>query len=54
MNTPCPHCHGPALVLGWLGRVLWLRCRDCGGEFMVIPDPLTVAEEYVDQHETDD
>ena len=52
--TPCPHCRGEAFLMGWLGRVMWLRCRDCGGEFMVIPDPLTIAEADVAQAESDD
>lgn len=29
MNT-CSCCCGPLEILGQLGRLLWLRCRDCG------------------------
>lgn len=30
---PCPLCAGPRGVLGVLGRVLHLLCRDCGMMF---------------------
>jgi hypothetical protein len=29
----CPTCGGPPVLLGTLGRVTWLRCRDCGWEY---------------------
>ena len=29
----CGICGGPLVRLGVLGRLLWLRCRDCGFEF---------------------
>ncbi len=31
--TCCPICTGPALLLGELDAVTWLRCRDCGIEW---------------------
>lgn len=30
MTPFCPYCDGPLLVLGQLGRLIHLRCRDCG------------------------
>lgn len=30
---PCPRCGGPGEFLGQLGRLVWLRCRDCGTDF---------------------
>lgn len=32
-NYGCPYCDGPAMVLGTLGNLLWMRCRDCGLEY---------------------
>lgn len=32
-DVNCPMCNGPAYAMGMLGRLLWLRCRDCGWEF---------------------
>lgn len=30
----CDVCGGSVLIyLGWLGKFLWFRCRDCGAEF---------------------
>jgi len=26
----CSLCGGPLYVLGWLGKLLWSRCRSCG------------------------
>lgn len=26
----CTCCGGPLMLLGTLGRLTWLRCRDCG------------------------
>ncbi len=31
--TTCPICTGPARLLGELGAMTWLRCRDCGIEW---------------------
>lgn len=30
---PCPACGGIPFILGWLGRLLHLRCRDCGIDY---------------------
>jgi len=29
----CPICDGPPVVLGQLGNLLWMRCRNCGMEY---------------------
>lgn len=29
----CPLCGGPPMILGALGNLLWMRCRDCGIDF---------------------
>jgi tRNA(Ile2) C34 agmatinyltransferase TiaS len=29
----CHLCGGPLNLLGQLGRLIWLRCRNCGMEF---------------------
>lgn len=29
----CPACGGVGNRLGHLGKLLWLRCRDCGIDF---------------------
>lgn len=29
----CPMCEGPPVPLGTLGRITWLRCRDCGWQY---------------------
>lgn len=29
----CPACTGPLLLLGTLGLLRWLRCRNCGMQF---------------------
>lgn len=41
----CAYCDGPLTILGMLGRLLWLRCRNCGVECsremtaaVVVPD----------------
>ena len=35
----CPYCGGDSFVLGTLGMMLHLRCRNCGGDFsMESPD----------------
>jgi hypothetical protein len=36
MNN-CPKCGGPGTWLGNLGRVLWLRCRNCGWTYTAPP-----------------
>ena len=28
----CSLCEGPLYVLGWLGKFLYTRCRNCGAE----------------------
>lgn len=28
----CPHCGGPLVLLGVLGHLTHLRCRDCGAQ----------------------
>jgi uncharacterized protein (DUF983 family) len=33
LDNQCPMCNGEGRVLGNLGRLLWLRCEDCGSEF---------------------
>lgn len=30
MNSTCPVCDGPAMLLGALGNRRHFRCRDCG------------------------
>jgi len=30
----CEICGGPGVPLGYLGREFWLRCRNCGIEFI--------------------
>lgn len=32
MDT-CPMCNGTPTLLGTLGTLTWLRCRDCGWEW---------------------
>lgn len=29
----CPICDGTPVVLGQLGNLLWMRCRDCGMQY---------------------
>lgn len=32
-DWPCSWCGSSQLVLlGWLGRLLWLRCQSCGSD----------------------
>lgn len=31
----CPHCAGSPTLLGELGTLAWLRCRQCGTEWNV-------------------
>jgi tRNA(Ile2) C34 agmatinyltransferase TiaS len=26
----CPYCEGPLALLGQLGKLIWLRCVNCG------------------------
>lgn len=33
--TPCPACNGDGHLLGTLGSAIWLRCRQCGWEYLV-------------------
>jgi rubredoxin len=33
MENECPMCDGPPVLLGTLGRITWLRCRDCGWQY---------------------
>ena len=33
--APCPMCGGIPFILGLLGRLLHLRCRDCGMDYSV-------------------
>lgn len=30
----CPVCGGPGTLLGFMGRFCWLRCRNCGHDFV--------------------
>lgn len=39
----CPVCGGDPVPLGHLGNLLWCRCRNCGVDFNVTPDPEPVA-----------
>jgi hypothetical protein len=32
MNN-CPMCEGEPTILGVLGRITWLRCRNCGWDY---------------------
>ena len=34
----CPQCGGPGTLLGKMGRLTHLRCRDCGWDYSVEPD----------------
>ena len=36
----CPMCGGFGYLLGCLGRLAWLRCRNCGIEFNIPADTL--------------
>jgi len=29
----CPACGGPGMLIGYLGMLIWFRCRNCGIEF---------------------
>jgi hypothetical protein len=29
----CPRCNGSGGILGTLGKLTWLRCRQCGWEW---------------------
>ena len=41
----CPHCGDTlASILGYLGSLLWLRCRACGSDYSVAADTLTDVE----------
>jgi ribosomal protein L37E len=33
MELTCPECGGPVFVLGTLGNLTHLRCRNCGADF---------------------
>lgn len=33
-SMKCPMCGGPPFLLGTLGSTTWLRCRNCGADFM--------------------
>lgn len=37
-HDPCPVCTGPLLPLGTLGRLQYVRCRDCGMDCAHDPD----------------
>ena len=38
INLPdCPQCGGPATPLGQLGKLLHLRCRNCGMTYAFEP-----------------
>lgn len=40
----CPACHSAQLlVIGALGRLVWLRCRACGVDFPVPAEDLDEA-----------
>lgn len=30
---PCPMCEGDPKVLGRMGDLLWLRCKECGWDY---------------------
>ena len=33
-NPTCPACgDGRATIMGWLGKLLWVRCVACGAEY---------------------
>lgn len=38
----CPLCEGEGLLLGTLGHLVWLRCRDCGIDFNVTREAVAV------------
>lgn len=43
----CPDCGGPAVLLGALGNIVWLRCRDCGSTYA--EDVITGEAEELDE-----
>jgi len=41
----CPFCAGEGMFLGLLGRLLWFRCQNCGGEYSYPDDePLAIHD----------
>jgi hypothetical protein len=45
----CPVCDGPGVLLGALGHVVWLRCRDCGWDYQA-----TTLIDLDDEHDDED
>ena len=41
----CPQCEGPGVLLGQLGQLIHLRCRNCGWTFSVPASTLEIDQE---------
>jgi hypothetical protein len=41
----CPACSSEGRSLGFLGRILWLRCRACGWEYSMAREPVDLVGE---------
>ncbi len=49
----CPMCGGPGGVLGALGNVVWLSCRNCGWQFQA-DGPLESDDDESDEFDPDE
>jgi ribosomal protein L37AE/L43A len=36
----CPKCGGEGEIMGALGNLVWLKCRQCGYHFAELPEAL--------------
>lgn len=35
IHAACPVCGGVGVMLGFMGKLIWFRCRYCGWEFSI-------------------
>lgn len=48
MEHCCPMCHGEAGLLGVLGSVAHLRCRDCGWQYSIDAEDIEPSDNEFD------
>ena len=54
METVCQLCNGDLEVMGRLGRLIWLTCRDCGMAFSRNMENEDECDEYSDEDSAGD